>query len=166
MVFAGLIEETRMSPIGRLLAQAARVVGAPLPLEPGAGLASVVAITENADGGQSWTRLYARSHGFPQIIHSCKRFSGPTGLEEYLGRGVGMTLTVAVEEAVLIFRTAAYFVSFLGFRLVVPCWLGPGFLTVRHEDIGGDRFRFTLDLTHPLFGAMIRQAAVFRETQP
>ena len=100
IVYAGEILESWMSRAGWWLAQAARLIGGPLPLtrdaqvrsgrSPALRVASVVTVTEDmATGGQIWTRLYARRKGFPQVIHSSKRFAGPTGLEEYVGRGIG-----------------------------------------------------------------------------
>ena len=87
-VYVGTITAARMSLPGRLLAEALRVVGAPLPLRRDVGVPSVVTVTEDvATGGQFWTRLYANRTSFPQVIHSAKRFSGPTGLEEYIGFG-------------------------------------------------------------------------------
>ncbi|HYC96473.1 DUF4166 domain-containing protein [Brevundimonas sp.] len=148
---------------GRLLAQAARLIGAPLPLvfEPGA---SVVTVTEDAVGrGQVWTRIYVRKNGFPQVIHSAKRFAGPTGLEEHVGGGVGMALTVAAEGGALVFRSAFYFVTLAGVRLRLPRWLEPGALTIVHNDLGEGRFAFTLALDHPLFGRLIGQDAIFRD---
>src|SRR5262249_30569741 len=69
--YAGPVVETRMTRVGWRLAQALRPIGAPLPIARDRNVASVVAVTEDlAGGGQVWTRLYARTAGFPQIIHS------------------------------------------------------------------------------------------------
>src|SRR5580700_8874025 len=111
-IYVGEIRETWMSRTGWLLAQAVRVIGGPLPTATDAGVPSVVTVTEDmATGGQIWTRLYARRHGFPQVIHSSKRFAGPTGLEEYVGFGVGMTLKLSVEAHALCFRSVGYFIQ-------------------------------------------------------
>src|SRR5712675_512028 len=120
LVYTGEILESRMSRAGWWLAQAARLIGGPLPLARSAHLAnvhvpSVVTVTGGM-GGQIWTRLYARRKGFPQVIHSSKRFAGPTGLEEYVGRGVGMALTVYARDGALIFRSKDYFVQLFGRR--------------------------------------------------
>jgi uncharacterized protein DUF4166 len=164
VVYAGTVIETRMSRAGWWLAQAVRPIGAPLPISRDGDMPSVVAVTEDmAGGGQVWTRLYARRAGFPQIIHSAKRFAGPTGLEEHVGFGVGMALTVHAVDAALVFRSAGYFVQLLGRRLPLPRWLTPGAITVTHGELADGWFSFTLDLVHPRFGALIRQAAVFRE---
>jgi hypothetical protein len=164
IVYAGTVIETRMSRAGWCLAQAVRAVGAPLPISRDGGVPSVVAVTEDmASGGQVWTRLYARRAGFPQIIHSAKRFAGPTGLEECVGFGIGMVLTVHAVDGALVFRSAGYFVRLLGRRIALPRWLTPGALTVTHGELPDGWFSFTLDLVHPRFGALIRQAAVFRE---
>lgn len=164
VVYVGEILETRMSLLGRWLAQAARVIGSPFPTVCEANVPSVVTVSEDgASGGQIWTRLYVRRNGFPQIIHSCKRFAGPTGLEEYVGRGIGMALTVHVEQRSLIFRSHHYFFQALGLRLRLPKWMTPGALSVTHAERDDGTFSFTLDLSHPAFGALIRQYAIFRE---
>ena len=170
-VYVGTVVVARISPLGWLAAQVARLIGGPLPLEAEPGRASVVTVTEDPDGGgQVWTRLYARACGFPQVIHSAKRFTGPTGLEEHVGAGVGMTLTVAVVDGALAFRSERYFVRCLGRRVRLPDWLTPGALTVTHADAGAGAlpgaFRFTLDISHPWFGPLIRQEAVFRDAEP
>jgi len=163
IVYAGIVVATRMSRAGWWLAQAVRPIGAPLPTSRDSNVASVVAVTEDFGGGQIWTRLYARCAGFPQIIHSAKRFAGPTGLEEHLGCGVGMALTVHAADAALRFRSAGYFVELRGRRVRLPGWLSPGALTVTHGELADGWFSFTLELVHPRFGALIRQTAVFRE---
>jgi Domain of unknown function (DUF4166) len=177
IVYTGHILESRMSRAGWWLVQAARLIGAPLPLArdsndrsarvPIVHLASVVAVTEDmATGGQIWSRLYACRKGFPQAIHSAKRFAGPTGLEEYVGWGVGMTLTVHAHEGALVFRSENYFVEIFGRRFYLPEWLTPGTLYVTHAELPDEKFSFTLQIFHPRFGLLLRQMAIFRETAP
>jgi Domain of unknown function (DUF4166) len=167
VVYRGRIVATEMNRAGYWLAQLGRLIGGPLPTSREAGTPAVVTVTEDiAAQGQHWTRLYARRKGFPQIIHSSKRFAGPTGLEEYVGAGLGMALTVQVEAGALVFRSAWYFLQFFGKRLRLPRWLSPGDLTVSHGELGQGRFVFTLLVEHRHFGMLIAQTAVFAEAGP
>ncbi|WP_227010370.1 DUF4166 domain-containing protein [Pelagibius marinus] len=168
VVYTGQITETRMNLAGRLLVQAARLIGSPFPLEPEArGEAAVVALTADCgSAGQHWTRLYAWRRGFPQIVHSSKRFAGPTGLEEYVGCGVGVGLTLHEENGGLRFRSAGYFLTAFGWRLDLPSWLAPGRMVIGHDDLGGGRFTFTLQLVHPWLGELLHQVSRFNDTGP
>ena len=122
-------------------------------------------MTEDAaSGGQIWTRIYPRRNGFPQVIHSVKSFSGPTGLQEYVGFGITMALRISVADDALVFKSAGYALQLGPSRVPLPDWLTPGDLTVIHSDLGGNAFRFTLEIVHPYFGRLLRQSAVFRES--
>jgi Domain of unknown function (DUF4166) len=171
IVYTGHVAETHLSRAGWWLAQAVRLIGAPLPTSRDANVPSVVTVTEDmATGGQIWTRLYARHNGFPQVINSSKRFSGPTGLEEYIGCGISMALTVATEPNAIVFRSAGYFVVLGKWRLRLPRWLTPLDLRIIHSELGEParddrRFAFKLELTHPALGLLIRQVAVFQESR-
>jgi Domain of unknown function (DUF4166) len=166
-VYVGEVVEIGFSRIGWLVAQMARLIGKPLPISGDTKVPAIVTVTEDAaSGGQVWTRIYARRNGFPQVIHSSKRFAGPTGLEEYLGRGIGMALRISVDGEALRFHSAGYFLQIGRMRLALPAFLTPGALTVSHSDMGGDQFRFTLEIIHRHFGMLVHQSAVFRETTP
>lgn len=164
-VYCGHIVQTCMNPAGRLLARLLKIVGGPLPLDTeNDGAAAVVTVTEDAaGGGQFWTRQYNRPNGFPQVVHSTKTFTGPTGLEEHVGYGISMSLRLMTAGQRLLFVSDRYFLTLLGRRLALPHALTPGQLTVSHEDLGEGRFEFLLDLTHPVFGALLYQRAIFRD---
>lgn len=162
--YLGEVAECRMSRAGRLLAKVARLIGAPLPLGTDIGVSACVSVTADAEGqGQYWTRQYGRAQGFPQVIHSVKRFAGPTGIEEYLGLGLGIALRLEERGGALLFVSDHYFLKLGGLRLKLPNWAMPGALTVGHIDLGGGRFLFSLDLVHPRLGELVHQLCVFAD---
>lgn len=162
--YLGEVAECRISLAGRVLAQAARLIGGPLPLGTDVGVSASVSVTADAEGqGQFWTRQYGRAQGFPQVIHSAKRFAGPTGIEEYLGLGVGIALRLEEAGGALLFVGDHYFLKLGRLRVKLPDWAMPGRLTVGHMDIGGGRFVFSLDLVHPLLGKLVHQLCVFAD---
>lgn len=164
IVYIGLVTAARFSRLGWLLAQAARMIGGPLPTSGDTSVPAIVTVTEDrVGGGQIWTRVYARRRGFPQVINSAKRFTGPTGLAEDLGFGLGMALLVEGEARGLAFRSAHFYVALLGRRVRLPRWLTPGDVLVRHIDTGGGRFVFTLELRHPLAGLLFYQEVEFAD---
>ncbi len=164
-VYTGEVVEAWLSRAGWLLAQTLRLIGGPLPTGREVGVPAVVSVTEDAaGGGQVWTRVYGRKRAFPQVVHSRKLFRGPTGLEEHVRCGVGMTLTVTAEERALVFRSGRYFIGLGRWRAILPAWATPGALTVKHIEETEDRFTFSLDVVHPRLGVLIHQLAVFRDT--
>jgi hypothetical protein len=167
IVYVGEVEEASFTRAGWWIAQAARLVGGPLPTVSETAVSTIVTVTEDrTGGGQIWTRIYPRRNGFPQVIHSVKSFSGPTGLQEYVGFGITMALRISVAHDALVFKSAGYALRLGPLRVPLPDWLTPGDLTVIHSDLGGNAFCFTLEIVHPYFGRLLRQSAVFRESAP
>ena len=98
-VYVGEVIETQMSLPGFLLAQAARLIGGPLPVSRDGHVPSVVTVTEDAaTNGQHWTRLYARRRGLLRhraFLEALRRPDRPRGS---LRSGVGMALTITLKR--------------------------------------------------------------------
>jgi len=162
VLYRGRVVATELSFAGRVLAHLARASGSPLPLTNGATGPALVCVTEDERlGGQSWTRIYPRPGRLPQAICSAKRFCGPTGIEEYVGFGIGMTLKVTVEGGALVFRSVSYFFEVGRWRWRFPKVLEPGRTAINHREEGNGRFSFCLDLAHPILGRLVHQMAYF-----
>ena len=163
VAYQGVVTRMHMNWAGWALAQVTRLIGAPLPYDMScAGKPAVVIVTEDIAGnGQFWIRQYGRASGFPQVIHSSKRFAGATGIEEYVGYGIGMALRVVEENGALLFKSDHYFLSVFGKRIRIPSPIAPGDLVIGHHDLGAGRFRFSMRLKHALLGNVLSQDAEF-----
>jgi len=167
VVYQGEVVSMRMNLLGFLLAQAARLVGGPLPFDSSSvHQPAIVSVTEDIAGcGQFWIRQYGRASGFPQVVHSSKRFSGPTGIEEYIGSSIGMALSVHADEDSLYFESDHYFLQIKGWKLRLPRWLRPGALKITHRDLGRGEFLFSLNLKSRLLGELVHQDALFHDIE-
>jgi hypothetical protein len=166
IVYLGEVAATHMTIVGRVVAQLARLVGAPLPLEAGGCMPVTVIVTGSPRlCGQVWTRIYDRARGFPQVIQSVKHFGGATGLEEIVAHGVGMRLRLGVRDGALVFGSAGYFIRCLGIQISLPNWMTPGVIEVVHREETSGQFSFSLSVTHSWAGPVIDQIAFFREEQ-
>jgi len=165
VVYKGVITKMEANFAGKLLAQFCRIIGAPLPFEAQEnGTPAIVTVTEDKAGnGQFWTRTYGRKTGFPQVIHSSKRFEGKTGLEEYIGYAITMDLKAIAERDAIVFASDGYHFNLFGLKLDLPKFLEPGQVKVSHVDQGEGYFAFVLEVTHRSFGKMIHQRGIFCE---
>ncbi len=146
--------EFQASRIGCVFAWLTRPLGAPLV----STLQAPVHVTVRpVPGGVEWVRQLGT-----RIVRSVKsQGPGNTVLERTEG-GLGMVLEVTAEPGALVFTST----SFLFGRLRIPTLLTPGRCRVEHRAIDATRFRFTLTMTHPLWGETFRQTGVFQEYQP
>ena len=167
VVYQGEVISMQMNLVGRIIAHVARLVGGPLPYDlSSVNQPSIVTVTEDcAEDGQFWIRQYGRASGFPQVIHSSKRFAGPTGVEEFIGAGIGIALCVNASDSALIFKSDQYFLQLGRRKIRLPKWVRPGALEIAHSDLGDGQFIFSLKLKSRLFGDLIHQDALFRDME-
>lgn len=160
-VYEGTVS-VRASLIGKLIAQACRLVGTPLAPWTGDGVPVRVDVWGDTDGGLVWDRTYAFADR-PVCRVSSKKMMGADGrLMEVVQGGLGMTLALSVEAGALHFRSTGYFFTAAGRRIPIPGLITPGRAHVTHEDQGGGWFRFTLGFVHPLLGETMFQTGLFR----
>jgi hypothetical protein len=161
--YYGVMLEMRLSWLGWLCAQACRLCEQALPRVQGRFLPAQVDLVGQADGGVAWERAYWPAHSqAPELARSVKRADpGHEGLVEWMGGWVGMTLALSVVAGVLIFSSTGFFLRVGAWRMPIPQWFGPGHVIVRHADMGGGAFRFTLTADHPWFGRSIVQDGLF-----
>ncbi|GAB4191815.1 MAG: DUF4166 domain-containing protein [Wenzhouxiangellaceae bacterium] len=164
VIYRGEVLRTRISRLGRWLVQLARLVGGPLPLESQAHQPSVVSVYGGRhDGDQRWSRQYSRRHRFPQMVHSSKRFAGPSGLEEHIAPGLAIALKLEAQADRLIFRQIAWCLCLGPWRLRLPRWLLPLQVEVAHVHRNPREFDFVMSVRHHRWGELISQHARYQE---
>jgi hypothetical protein len=152
------------SPVGRLFAFFAAVLGGPLTAVRAASVPADVRVYSDARGGIVWERrLHVGGRAGERVVRSTKE-AGPNGtLVERTDGGLAMELNVFEEGGVLVFRSRRYFLALGALRLPIPMLLTPGVCRVAHIDEGEGRFRFTLSMVHPWWGTTFHQTGLFAD---
>lgn len=147
------------SPAGRVFAWLSRVLGGPLAGMNADAVDTTVRVGDDGAGGVVW----ARDFGGRQLVRSTKALDAAGRLNELTDGGLGMDLDVFESGGSLVFESRRFFllVGSRRWRLPVPSLFTPGTCRVTHTDLGSGRFRFTLTMTHALWGRTFEQTGVF-----
>lgn len=179
--YVGEFDIVRASLVGRVIAWLCQAIGTPVVPRTGVRVPAIIHVGP-VDRGASWLREYQWPRGRTCQVRSTK-VVGPNGtLIEELPAGLRMPLSVYQQRGVLHFVSKGYYFEFsLGLKpehrprgllgpllhartikIALPSWLSPGTTHVEHADESKGWFRFTMTVTHPLFGEVFYQTGRFR----
>ena len=158
--------DVERSAIGMVFAILAQLVGAPLPVRRADAAPTVVRVWDDRRGGVVWERrLYLRPDRPPARIRSTKRLDPRGALLECVDGGLGMVLAVFEEDRCLVFESRCYFFALGAMRIPIPAFLTPGRCRVTHAAVAPTRFRFTLEMVHPVWGRTFHQTGLFDDPE-
>jgi len=153
----------RCSRAGRVFAFLARAFGRPLSEVDAGAVPATVRVHDDGRGGVVWERRFQGDSAGGHLVRSTKELAPDGRLRERVAGGLGMMLDVCEDGGTLVFQSR-HFVLILGrVSLRLPALLSPGTCRVTHADLGDGRFRFTLDMVHPLWGRTFHQSGVFAD---
>ena len=165
--YVGEFDVVRASPLGRVIAWLCQAIGSPVVPRTGQNVPAVIHVGPVARGA-SWLREYRWPNGGTCQVHSTKVIGHDGTLIEELPARLRMPLYVYERQGVLHFVSKGYYFD-LGIplgsthvKIHLPLWLSPGTTHVQHADEADGWFRFTMTVTHPLFGEVFFQTGRFR----
>lgn len=156
--YRGLMD-MRCSRRGRVLAWLVKPLQSPLVAANASGVPTTVRVRA-VGAGVVWERHFDGGVG---RVCSTKELGPDGSLQERTCGGLGMVLDVFEQDGELVFQSRRYFLSIGSARIWVPRLLSPGTCRVEHRDLGEGQFRFTLSMSHPLWGQTFHQTGVFAD---
>ncbi len=157
--YVGEFDVVRASRLGRIIAWFCQAIGTPVVPRTGQNVRAVIHVGPVARGA-SWLREYHWPPRDTYRVHSTKVIGADGMLVEELPARLRMPLNVYEREGVLHFVSKGYYFE-LGVHLHLPGWLSPGTTHVEHIDEADGWFRFTMTVSHPIFGEVFYQTGRF-----
>jgi hypothetical protein len=160
--YVGSFDVVRASWLGRILALICLLLGTPVVPRTGLHVPAIVHVAPTSNG-VAWNREYRWPNTNACLVRSTKVISSRGGLVERLPARLCMPLRVFEKHGVLHFVSRGYYFDFGGcLRVPLPPLLSPGTTHVEHIDEADGWFRFTMTVTHPIFGEMFYQTGRFK----
>jgi Domain of unknown function (DUF4166) len=158
--YVGEFEVVRASWLGLALATFCRLIGTPVVPRTGRNVPAVVHVGPTSEG-VNWHREYRWPNSAPCLVRSTKVIDEHGHLIEQLPARLSMPLNVYEEAGALHFVSRGYYFDLGKLRVPLPAWLSPGTTHVEHHDADDGWFRFTMTVSHPLFGELFYQTGLF-----
>ena len=160
VTYAGAFEIVRASWLGQLFAWLGTLFGRPVTPYGGIDVEARVHVRPNELGAE-WVREYLWENGRRDVVVSTKVIGPDARLVEKLPARLCMPLHTYEEGGVLHFVSRGYYFEVGTMKWWLPAFFTPGVTHVEHIDLGHGWFRFTMTVTHPVFGEMFFQTGRF-----
>jgi hypothetical protein len=164
--YVGEFEIVRASVLGRFIAWLCKSIGTPVVPRTGLHVPAVVRVGPT-ERGVVWRREYQWRDRSTCLVRSTKVIGIDGTLVEELPARLCMPLNVYERSGALHFVSRGYYFDFgirgnsRHIRISLPVWLSPGTTHVEHLDEADGWFRFTMTVTHPVFGELFYQTGRF-----
>lgn len=166
VTYAGAYEVVRASRLGMAFAWLGKLLGTPVAPREGINVEARVRVRPDRHGA-TWLREYHWEDGTTDCVQSTKVVAADLTLLERLPARLCMPLDVYEDGGVLHFVSRGYFFDLgFGWKLWLPALFTPGVTHVEHIDLGHGWFRFTMTVTHAVFGELFFQTGRFCEECP
>jgi hypothetical protein len=165
LLYDGSLNELRASRFGKLLGYLTRplIQGALIPYDA-VDVPVDIQVYSKPDCPHIFKqRIYSLPGRKPVRFTSYMAESEQGEVLEYVGMGLGMKLTLCVQDGNLHFTSDGYFWDVLGWRIPLPGFLTPGKTYLCHRNNAPNQFDIRIEIRHPLFGLAFVQAGVFHE---
>lgn len=162
ILYKGLMDEIKTSPIGKLFAFFGRFLNAPLvPYSENNVPIEVEVLTVGKEVHKKRRYLFKN---YPSVlVNSIMRTNGKGGFFECIEGGLSMQMKLYVKNGVLYFESIRYLLQFKKLRLTIPILLTPGKTKIIHQEIDKESFSVQISMIHPWFGLLFFQRGVFTE---
>ena len=162
--YMGTMAEVKSSAFGKLLALCGRPFRAPLIPYNEQNVPIEVEVYKEKGQSEIIKRRIYRFQNHPHLtVQSSMRVDQQGEFIECVGKGLAVNMEIFVDNGTLCFSGERYIFSLLGGSILIPLFLTPGRIFVRHSDHGEDAFRVKIEMTHPWFGLTFLQDGIFTE---
>jgi hypothetical protein len=165
LYYTGTLSELTCSRLGRVLAWMTQplVRGALIPVTDYNFPVDIEVFSRPGDPAIFKQRTYRLNGRKPVQFTSRMVGHDAERLIEYVGAGLGMVLSLSVDDGNLTFESERYFIELFGLRIRLPGVLTPGKTHLVHRNESPGSFSIRIDIRHALFGTTFTQAGEFHE---
>lgn len=162
MIIKGEMDEVYHSVIAKLFILPGRIFGALVPYK-GRNIPTEVRnwTSEENTKAMFWYRTLDFPNKPPLIFASRMEHIKDDEIIEYVRYGMGIRMSMSVEDGALIFKSKGYVWKVGGLKVPIPTWLILGDAKIIEKKISEDRFYIDFNIIHPLFGKTFSYSGTF-----
>jgi len=165
LTIEGVMDEVYHSTIAKLFLLPGRIFGALVPYK-GRNIPTSVRnwTTEDNNKAMFWHRTLDFPDKPPLIFSSRMEHIKGDEIIEYVRFGMGIRMSISVDNGALVFNSKGYVWNIGGIRLPIPAWLILGDARIIEKATAGNKFYINFEMIHPLMGKTFSYSGTFSIT--